>query len=83
MKLDDSISLYCPEIRKNHPIQIEQLAIHTSGLPSYRFLRDLQLRFLPKVRRDMYCQYSLDELMKLLHSKNGMSEKNTHLVTPM
>ncbi len=75
MKLDDSISLYCPEIRKNHPIQIEQLAIHTSGLPSYRFLRDLQLRFLPKVRRDMYCQYSLDELMKLLHSKKWNERK--------
>ncbi|KPN15715.1 serine hydrolase [Bacillus australimaris] len=69
MKLDDSISLYCPHVRKNHPIQIEQLATHTSGLPPHRLLRDLQLCFLPKVRRDMYCQYSLDELMKLLNSK--------------
>ncbi|PCK20715.1 serine hydrolase [Bacillus pumilus] len=75
MKLDDSISLYCPQIRKNHPIQIEQLAIHTSGLPANRLLRDVQLWFLPKVRRDIYCQYSLDELMKLLNSKKWNQPK--------
>lgn len=69
MKLDDSISLYCPRVRKNHPVQIEQLATHTSGLPTNGLLRELQLLFLPTVRRDMYCQYSLDELMKQLNSK--------------
>lgn len=76
MKLDNSISLYCPHIRKNHPIQIEQLATHTSGLPPHRLLRDLQLCFLPKVRRDMFCQYSLDELMKLLNSKKWNQPKS-------
>ncbi|MBD3860522.1 serine hydrolase [Bacillus sp. 28A-2] len=75
MKLDDSISLYCPHIRKNHPIQIEQLATHTSGLPAHRLLRDFQLCFLPKVKRDMYCQYSLDELIKLLNSKKWNQSK--------
>lgn len=76
MKLDDSISLYCPHIRKNHPIQIEQLATHASGLPPHRLLRDLQLCFLPKVRRDTFCQYSLDELMKLLNSKKWNQPKS-------
>ncbi|MFS0654789.1 serine hydrolase domain-containing protein [Bacillus sp. 179-C3.3 HS] len=75
MALDDSISLYCSQVRPNHPIQIEQLATHTSGLPSYYPIRNLQLLFLPKVKRDRYCQYSIDELIKLLHKKKWNQPK--------
>ncbi|XID93160.1 serine hydrolase domain-containing protein [Paenibacillaceae bacterium WGS1546] len=64
MALGHSISRYWPEIGEGHPITIEQLATHTSGLPSYSILRDVRLSFAPKAERDPYCQYTLNELEK-------------------
>jgi beta-lactamase class C len=62
MALGHSISRYWPEIGEEHPITIEQLATHTSGLPACNMLRDVRLIFAPKADRDPYCQYTLQEL---------------------
>ncbi|MFC4601720.1 serine hydrolase domain-containing protein [Cohnella hongkongensis] len=69
MALGHSISRYWPEIGEGHPITIEQLAAHTSGLPSYSILRGARLIFAPKAERDPYCQYTVKELEKRIKAQ--------------
>ncbi|SDD17532.1 beta-lactamase class C [Paenibacillus sp. UNCCL117] len=74
MALEDPIAHYWQDIRSDCPITLKQLATHTSGLPSYRALRDIKIACSQNVQRDPYCQYSLEELRQLINRTTAIGK---------
>src|SRR5690606_14636640 len=64
---DSLLNKYWPDLHSDFAITLAQLATHTSGLPSYHFLRELYTYLTPSIQRDPYCQYSIEELKSFLN----------------
>jgi len=65
----DRAAAHWNDIEQYCPITLEQLATHTSGLPSFNLIREIYTLFTPHIKRDPYCLYSLEELKAYINDK--------------
>lgn len=74
---NDSIGMYIHELPDDHPVTLQHLANHTSGLPAKSILKFILNRIDSQTFRDPYCLYSLNEVIRYFekHAKEELKPK--------
>ncbi|MEH6941969.1 serine hydrolase domain-containing protein [Bacillus sp. JJ722] len=75
VSVKDSIGHYLLELSKEHPITLEHLATHSSGIPPKHVVKMWRQYFEKNSQRDPYCAFSIRELHHYLQSVTSVKRR--------